>query len=111
MHSQQRAHIATVMQVAAGPALAPGVAHDDIIRHSWQRCVHEHRLDPTRMQEAIILPSERLREHQDQMEEFLHIARHGLETLYQQVAGLGYCVLLTSPTAHREAETAKAHRG
>lgn len=95
MHSQQRAHIATVMQVAADPALAPGVAHDDIIRHSWQRCVHEHRLDPTRMQEAVILPSERLREHQDQMEEFLHIARHGLETLYQQVAGLGYCVLLT----------------
>jgi transcriptional regulator of acetoin/glycerol metabolism len=29
------------------------------------------------------------------MEEFLHIARHGLEALYQQVAGMGYCVLLT----------------
>lgn len=29
------------------------------------------------------------------MEAFLHIARHGLETLYQQVAGLGYVVLLT----------------
>lgn len=93
---QQREHIAAVMQVA-GDGLASGRAttHDEIIRASWQRCVHEHRLDPTRMQEAIILPSDRLREHQDQMEEFLHIARHGLETLYQQVAGMGYCVLLT----------------
>ncbi len=96
MYSDQREHIATVMQVAdrSLPAAA-ATAHDDVIRASWQRCVHEHRLDPTRMQEAVILPSERLREHQDRMEAFLHIARHGLETLYQQVAGLGYCVLLT----------------
>jgi transcriptional regulator of acetoin/glycerol metabolism len=47
------------------------------------------------MQEAIILPSNQLREHQDRMGDFLHIARYGLETLYQQVMGMGYCVLLT----------------
>ncbi len=93
---QQREHIATVMQVAeAGPAARAAQAHDEVIRQSWARCVHEHRLDPTRMQEAVILPSHQLREHQDRIEDFLHIARHGLETLYQQVAGLGYCVLLT----------------
>ena len=92
----QRAHIATVMQVADAGVAAPAAArHDAIIRASWQRCVHEHRLDPTRMQEAIILPQARLREHQEQMDAFLHIARHGLEALYQQVAGLGYVVLLT----------------
>jgi transcriptional regulator of acetoin/glycerol metabolism len=96
MHSQQREHIATVMQVAEdGIATPRASAHDAIIRASWARCVHEHRLDPTRMQEAVILPGHRLREHQDRIEEFLHIARHGLETLYQQVAGMGYCVLLT----------------
>ena len=59
------------------------------------RCVHDHKLDPTRMQEAIILPNTAVREHQDQLEDFLHIARHGLQTLYQQVAGLGYAILLT----------------
>lgn len=68
---------------------------DEIIRSSWSRCVHEHQLDPTRMQEAIILPGNQLREHQDRMGDFLHIARYGLETLYQQVMGMGYCVLLT----------------
>jgi sigma-54 dependent transcriptional regulator, acetoin dehydrogenase operon transcriptional activator AcoR len=96
----QRAHIDTVVQVvhaAIGAAPAPPAAarHDAVIRASWQRCVHEHRLDPTRLQEAIILPQARLREHQDRMEAFLHIARHGLEALYAQVAGLGYVVLLT----------------
>jgi transcriptional regulator of acetoin/glycerol metabolism len=96
MQLQQREHIATVMQVAGDDILAPEtLAHDEIIRASWQRCVHEHRLDPTRPREAVILPGERLREHQDQMEEFLQIARHGLETLYRKVAGMGYAVLLT----------------
>ena len=96
MQAFQREHIATVMQVAASGAEAPAArAHEQVIRDSWLRCVHEHRLDPTRMQEAVILPQGRLREHQDQMEAFIHIARHGLQTLYQQVAGLGYVVLLT----------------
>ncbi len=80
--SAQRAHIDTVMQVAGHGIGAPQAqAHDEIIRASWQRCVHQHRLDPTRMQEAVILPQARLREHQDQMEDFLQIARHGLEQL------------------------------
>jgi transcriptional regulator of acetoin/glycerol metabolism len=96
LHTHQREHIATVMHVADRGITAPrALAHDEIIRASWSRCVHEHRLDPTRMQEAIILPSDRLREHQDRIEDFLHIARHGMEALYQQVAGMGYCVLLT----------------
>jgi transcriptional regulator of acetoin/glycerol metabolism len=96
LQAQQRSHIATVMQVAGDGLAAPAAQrHDAIIRASWQRCVHQHRLDPTRMQEAIILPQGRLREHQDQMDALLHIARHGLEALYQQVAGMGYVVLLT----------------
>jgi sigma-54 dependent transcriptional regulator, acetoin dehydrogenase operon transcriptional activator AcoR len=96
MQPLQREHIRTVIEVA--DEHVPGAAalkHDQFIRASWQRCVREHRLDPTRMQEAVILPSGQLREHQDRIEDFLHIARHGLETLYQQVAGMGYCVLLT----------------
>ncbi|RJF92377.1 sigma-54-dependent Fis family transcriptional regulator [Noviherbaspirillum saxi] len=96
MQHRQREHIATVIQVADHGVATPSARHhDEVIRSSWLRCVNEHRLDPGRMQEAVILPSERIREHQDQMEDFLHIARHGLETLYQQVAGMGYVVLLT----------------
>ena len=96
MHTSPHQHIATVMQVAADGVGAQAAArHEQVIRDSWLRCVQQHRLDPTRMQEAIILPQARLREHQDQMEALLHIARHGLESLYTKVAGLGYVVLLT----------------
>ncbi|MEN9417076.1 MAG: hypothetical protein RI988_696, partial [Pseudomonadota bacterium] len=102
MQALQQSHIQQVLraiggEVGRGASLrdVPGHPKDAIIQSSWARCVSEHRLDPTRMQEAIILPHAQLREHQDQMEAFLHIARHGLEALYRQVAGLGYCVLLT----------------
>jgi transcriptional regulator of acetoin/glycerol metabolism len=96
MEPRQREHIHTVMTLAGEGLLVPASATPDpIIRDSWRRCVHEYRLDPTRMQEAVILPHSELREHQERIEEFLRIARHGLETLYQQVAGMGYCVLLT----------------
>ena len=105
MLSSQQAHISHVLQAVGldvppplatpGAAFGGALAKDSIIHDSWSRCVSEHRLDPTRMQEAIILPNAQLREHQDQLEVFLRIARHGLEALYRQVAGLGYCVLLT----------------
>ena len=97
MEQAQREHIHTVMRLAGDALpLPPGTAAPDaLIAASWRRCVHEHRLDPTRMQEAVILPQQRVREHQERIEEFLRIARHGLESLYQQVAGMGYCVLLT----------------
>jgi transcriptional regulator of acetoin/glycerol metabolism len=96
MERLQREHIHAVMRLAGDgmPGHDP-LAPERVIRESWSRCVHQHGLDPTRMQEAVILPLPRVREHQDRLEAFLHIARHGLEALYQQVAGMGYCVLLT----------------
>ena len=96
MELRQREHIHAVMALAGdGRPLPPERLPDAVIAASWQRCVHQHRLDPTRMQEAVILPQHRVREHQERLDEFLRIARHGLEALYQQVAGMGYCVLLT----------------
>ena len=96
MQLLQHEHIRTVMQVAGEGRLPEAEsARDALIRESWARCVHQHRLDPTRMCEPLILPGHQLREHQQRIEELLHIARHGLETLYQQVAGMGYCLLLT----------------
>ena len=99
MDSRQRQHIDTVLDLTSGSAGArpadAAARHDDIIRSSWQRCIDDHGLDPTRMQEARILPWSRLREHQERVEEFTQIARHGLGDLYRLVAGIGYVVLLT----------------
>ncbi|MDE2095536.1 MAG: sigma-54-dependent Fis family transcriptional regulator, partial [Burkholderiales bacterium] len=96
MQLRQSNHIRAVMQVAGeGRIPASESDRDAVIRESWSRCVHQHHLDPTRMCEPLILPGHQVREHQQRIEDLLHIARHGLETLYQQVAGMGYCLLLT----------------
>ncbi|CAM3512090.1 sigma-54-dependent Fis family transcriptional regulator [Polaromonas hydrogenivorans] len=95
MQVHQREHIDRVVQTVASGIVQPGAAGDNLIHDSWRRCARDYRLDPTRMQDAIILPSHRLREHQDRMDEFLQIARSGMQALYQHVAGLGYVVLLT----------------
>jgi sigma-54 dependent transcriptional regulator, acetoin dehydrogenase operon transcriptional activator AcoR len=96
MDMRQREHIeAVVAATARGEMLAATRTHESIIESSWRRCVHQYGLDPARMQEARILTSTRLREHQQRIDDFARIARHGLETLYEQVAGMGYVVLLT----------------
>jgi sigma-54 dependent transcriptional regulator, acetoin dehydrogenase operon transcriptional activator AcoR len=96
MQTHQREHIDRVVQtVAGGSAGTPDTADNSLIHDSWRRCARDYRLDPTRMQDAIIVPSHRLREHQDRMDEFLQIARSGMRALYRHVTGLDYVVLLT----------------
>jgi sigma-54 dependent transcriptional regulator, acetoin dehydrogenase operon transcriptional activator AcoR len=93
---RQREHIeAVVAATTRADAHAFARTHEGIIQSSWRRCVHQYGLDPSRMQEARILPHTRLIEHQQRIDDFARIARHGLETLYEQVAGMGYVVLLT----------------
>ncbi|MCP5152879.1 MAG: sigma-54-dependent Fis family transcriptional regulator [Ectothiorhodospiraceae bacterium] len=93
MRQSQREHIDEVLRT--GEVGAHPLRRDVAIRDSWLRCMEQHKLDPTAMKAAYILPSERLREHRDRMDEFLHTARFGVETLYRQVAGMGYVLLLT----------------
>ena len=91
--TRELAHVENVLRVVErGRALRP---HDPIIERSWKRCVVDHQLDPTRAREAIIVPETRIREHQGEMGELLTIARQGIRALYEQVAGMGYAVLLT----------------
>ncbi len=69
--------------------------NDDPIVRSWRRCVTDHGLDPTRAQPARVLEGWQVREHQEQIESFMRVARAGMEQLYKRVSPLGYVLLLT----------------
>lgn len=84
-------HIEEVERVAMGGQSA----RDALVQDSWKRCVDKHGLDPAKMREAYIVPDSELREHRERMEELIRTARFGLESLHQQVAGLGYVMLLS----------------
>ncbi len=67
---------------------------DAVVLESWRRCVDLHGLDPTRPSPAHIVTATKLREHREQSERLIAIARSGLETLFRQVVGQSYVLLL-----------------
>ena len=73
---------------------ADGIA-DEVIRQSWLRCDREFGLDPGRPPSACVLDSAAIRAHQGQIEEFLQVARTGMEAFYKQISSLNYVMLLT----------------
>lgn len=68
---------------------------DAEVIQSWIRCIKDHSLDPEHKGEARIVPSNVLREHQQEAEELLITARFGMEDLYRRVNSMGYVLLLT----------------
>ena len=86
-------HIEAVLSLANAPQQSGD--RDPIIARSWRRCVHDYGLDPARPSEARFVPRRVLREHQDQADELIAVARAGVEQLYRHVAELGYVILLT----------------
>lgn len=67
---------------------------DRAVLRSWRRCIDHHRLDPAQTSEAHIVPDGELRAHREESGPLIHIARHALERLYQQLKGLDYVLLL-----------------
>ena len=71
-----------------------GQERDRAVLRSWRRCIDSHRLDPAHTSEAHIVTEGQLRAHREESEPLIHIARHALERLYQQLKGLDYVLLL-----------------
>ncbi|NNM61905.1 MAG: sigma-54-dependent Fis family transcriptional regulator [Steroidobacteraceae bacterium] len=61
---------------------------------SWRRCLKDFKLDPARDYETTVLGQGRLRELHGEHEELVQIARAEMDSLYEQIAGSGYALLL-----------------
>ncbi|MFG6177671.1 sigma-54-dependent Fis family transcriptional regulator [Halomonas sp. THAF12] len=94
LHAEQRQHIETLIRLGEGRDAEP-FGYRDVIQRSWQRCLGEYRLDPGRPRPVRVLTQQALRDHQEPVDELLHVARAGVDRLFGQVAQLGYVLLLT----------------
>ncbi|WP_249330693.1 sigma-54-dependent Fis family transcriptional regulator [Cobetia sp. MC34] len=94
MQPDKRQHIQTLMQLGEGRD-AFTETQRDVIRRSWQRCLEEYQLDPSRPRPVRVLTQQALRDHQESADELLHVARAGVERLYSQIAQHGYALILT----------------
>ena len=103
-------HASRIIRAVRGEqrtSVAPHVAK------SWNRCLTEYGIEPNGARATSVLVPGQLRERQQKLGELLGIARAEMESLYDQIAGSGYAVILadaeatilstiTDPTLKRE---------
>jgi sigma-54 dependent transcriptional regulator, acetoin dehydrogenase operon transcriptional activator AcoR len=87
---RDRDHVREIDRVLKGEE----TGRDRLVSDSWRRCVETYGMDPTRPDPAHIVSEAQLREHREQSERLIAIARSGLRTLFRQVAGQNYVLLL-----------------
>ena len=92
-------HAERVHRFATGAmSLAPAEHKTPAVDQSWRRCVHDFKLDPARTYQPTVLDGTRLKYLQAEHEELVQIARAEMDSLYEQISGSGYALLLADTT-------------
>jgi transcriptional regulator of acetoin/glycerol metabolism len=89
-------HATRVIEAVRGErrvAVAPHVAR------SWQRCLTEYGMQPAGARATQVLPPAALREREQRLGELFRVAVAEMESLYEQIAGSGYAVILADADA------------
>jgi sigma-54 dependent transcriptional regulator, acetoin dehydrogenase operon transcriptional activator AcoR len=89
----ETSHASRVIHVVRGGLQAVGIeAH---IARSWHRCLREYGIEPAAPRENAVLSPQSVSELQERMGELLPVARAEMESLYEQIAGSGFAVILS----------------
>jgi len=86
---------------------------EPLVTRSWHRCLREYGIEPSAPRQNNVLNPQSVKESQERLGELLPVARAEMESLYEQIAGSGFAVILadtqgavlstiTDPTLHRE---------
>ncbi|QHS11301.1 sigma-54-dependent Fis family transcriptional regulator [Sinimarinibacterium sp. NLF-5-8] len=87
-------HVSNVMNMVYEFPRVPSDI-DRAVAYSWLRCANEHRIRPDKPIDPAVLERAQLRERQQRMEDLVAIARTEMDSLYEQISGSGYALLLT----------------
>jgi transcriptional regulator of acetoin/glycerol metabolism len=88
-------HADQVLRVAQGMTAEGPTALSESIGDSWRRCVRDYSLDPVRVYSPAVISTGDLRGRQVQHEQLIQIASAEMDSLYDQICGSGYALLLT----------------
>ena len=103
-------HASRIIRAVRGEQRTTVAPH---VAKSWNRCLTEYGMEPHGARATAVLEANQLRERQQKLGELLGVARAEMESLYDQIAGSGYAVILadadatilstiTDPTLKRE---------
>jgi len=89
-------HADRVERVARNDLIPAAAVQVDLgtVDGSWRRCLHDFKLDPVRDYRTSVLDQRHLKCLQSEHEELVHIARAEMDSLYEQISGSGYALLL-----------------
>ena len=86
-------HASRILNVVRGGLKPAGI--DPHVTRSWYRCMKEYGIEPSAKRESAVLDPQTVREAQHRMGELLRVARAEMESLYDQIAGSGFAVILS----------------
>ena len=86
-------HASRILHVVQNGLQPAGI--EPHVTRSWYRCLREYRIEPSAPRQNSVLNSQSLRELQQRMGELLPVARAEMESLYEQIAGSGFAVILS----------------
>jgi transcriptional regulator of acetoin/glycerol metabolism len=86
-------HASRILHVVQNGLQPAGI--EPHVTRSWYRCLREYRIEPSAPREGAVLNSQSLKELQQRMGELLPVARAEMESLYEQIAGSGFAVILS----------------
>ncbi len=104
-------HASRILRVVESGIQPAGIeAH---VTRSWYRCLREYGIEPSAPRRNTVLNSRSVKDSQEQLGELLPVARAEMESLYEQIAGSSFAVILsdtrgtvlstiTDPTLQRE---------
>src|SRR5450631_4463895 len=94
MSDRQEPHADLVFRVAAHDPTSDPTELMPAIDTSWRRCLNEFKLDPAQSYQPVVLDSTRLKELRAEHAELVNIAQAEMDSLYEQISGSGYALLL-----------------
>jgi sigma-54 dependent transcriptional regulator, acetoin dehydrogenase operon transcriptional activator AcoR len=86
-------HASRILHVVQNGLQPAGI--EPHVTRSWYRCLREYRIEPSAPRQNTVLNSHALKELQQRMGELLPVARAEMESLYEQIAGSGFAVILS----------------
>src|SRR6202050_1677851 len=86
-------HASRILHVVQNGLQPAGI--EPHVTRSWYRCLREYRIEPSAPRQSTVLSSQSLKELQERMGELLPVARAEMESLYEQIAGSGFAVILS----------------
>jgi sigma-54 dependent transcriptional regulator, acetoin dehydrogenase operon transcriptional activator AcoR len=86
-------HASRILHVVQNGLQPAGI--EPHVTRSWYRCLREYQIEPSAPRQNTVLNSQSLKELQQRMGELLPVARAEMESLYEQIAGSGFAVILS----------------